>query len=474
MGLFKRRKAMDDIKTEKNVMQMVTTYGEHYYSWNGKLYDSDIVRSCIRPKVKAAGKLAGKHIRADAEVLKVNADANIRFLLSEPNPFMTGQQFQEKVATQLCLNNNAFILIIRDVNGKPMQLYPIPCVMCETKYINEELHLKFQYRNGKTGTFPYDQIIHLRQDFNEHDIFGESPAPALASMMEVIGTIDQGIVKAIRNSGIVRWLLAFTSAMRPEDIKKNVKEFVDNYLSVESDTFGAAGVDSKATATRIEPKDYVPNALQTKETINRIYSFFNTNEKIIQSRWTEDEWNAYYEAEVEPLAVQMGEAYSVRLFSRRERGCGNRIVFEASNLQCASLQSKLAMQAMVDRGAMTPNEWRAVMNMAPVEGGDQPIRRLDTQVVDMAGRLLGMAEALDTGKVEAMAGVMVKLLEAGMAGPGVPSLETALTGILAAGAPEPVLGGQEGRLPEAAERGKDEAQDKHQGRDGPERLQMVL
>ena len=50
--------------------------------------------------------------------------------------------------------------------------------------------------------------------------------------------------------------------------------------------------------------------------------------------------------------------------SRRERGCGNRIVFEASNLQCASLQSKLAMQAMVDRGAMTPNEWRAVMNMA--------------------------------------------------------------------------------------------------------------
>lgn len=453
MGLFKKRKAMEAEKADKNVMQMVTTYGEHYYSWNGKLYDSDIVRSCIRPKVKAAGKLVGKHIRADTEVLRVNPDANIRFLLSEPNPFMTGQQFQEKVATQLCLNNNAFILIVRDMNGKPMQLYPIPCVMCETKYINDELHLKFQYRNGKTGTFPYDQIIHLRQDFNEHDIFGESPASALASMMEVIGTIDQGIVKAIRNSGIVRWLLTFTSAMRPEDIKKNVKEFVDNYLSVESDTFGAAGVDSKATATRIEPKDYVPNALQTKETINRIYSFFNTNEKIIQSRWMEDEWNAYYEAEVEPLAVQMGEAYSVRLFSRRERGCGNRIVFEASNLQCASLQSKLAMQAMVDRGAMTPNEWRAVMNMAPVEGGDQPIRRLDTQVVDMAERLLGMADALDTGKVEAMAGVMMKLLDADRAGPLMPLLDGIHTG---SGAAEKqlALDGQEGRLLEAAEKGE--------------------
>lgn len=442
MRLFKKRKILVNEKTEKNVMQMVTTYGEHYYSWNGKLYDSDIVRSCIRPKVKAVGKLVGKHIRADPDMLKVNPDANIRFLLSEPNPYMTGQQFQEKVATQLCLNNNAFILIIKDINEKPMQLYPIPCVMCETKYINDELYLKFQYRNGKTGTFPYDQIIHLRQDFNEHDIFGESPASALASMMEVIGTIDQGIVKAIRNSGIVRWLLTFTSAMRPEDIKKNVKEFVDNYLSVESETFGAAGVDSKATAIRIEPKDYVPNALQTKETINRIYSFFNTNEKIIQSRWTEDEWNAYYEAEVEPLAIQMGEVYTVRLFSRRERGYGNGIAFEASNLQCASLGSKLAMQAMVDRGAMTPNEWRAVLNMVPLPGGDEPIRRLDTQVVNMAERLLEMAGNIDESKFTAMTGVLVALLDYSRR--------------------------QETESIKIEGRDTDEAQDQYQGRDGPE------
>lgn len=441
MWPFKRR-ALKNEKASKNVMQMVTTYGEYFYSWNGKLYDSDIVRSCIRPKVKAVGKLVGKHIRADTGTLKVNPDANIRFLLSEPNPYMTGQQFQEKVATQLCLNNNAFILVVRDINGKPMQLYPIPCVQCETQYINDELYLKFQYRNGKSGTFPYEQIIHLRQDFNEHDIFGESPAPALASMMEVIGTIDQGIVKAIKNSGVVRWLLTFAAAMRPEDIKKNVAEFVHNYLSVESETFGAAGVDSKATATRIEPKDYVPNALQTKETINRIYSFFNTNEKIVQSKWSEDEWNAYYEAEVEPFAVQLGEVYSVRLFTRRERGYGNRIVFEASNLQCASLASKLAMQAMVDRGAMTPNEWRAVLNLAPIEGGDQPIRRLDTQVVDMAWQLLGMAGSIESDKLTAMAGVLVNLLE--------------------------YSGRQGGQPLQIAERSEDETQDQHPGCDGPE------
>ncbi len=408
MRLFRKREPTKNEKADKSVLKMVTTYGEHYYAWNGKLFESDIVRSCIRPKVKAVGKLVGKHIRADTKGLKVNPDANIRFLMSEPNPYMTGQQFQEKVATQLCLNNNAFILIIRDENYKPVQLYPIPCVMCETVYIRDELHLKFQYRNGKSNTFPYEQIIHLRQDFNEQDIFGESPAKALESMMEVIGTIDQGIIKAIKNSGIIKWLLKFTSSMRDEDIKKNVKNFVDNYLSVESDTWGAAGVDAKADAVRIEPKDYVPNALQTKETINRVYSFFNTNEKIIQSKWTEDEWNAYFEAEVEPLAIQMGETYSVRLFTRKERGCGNKIVFTASNLQCASLNTKLAFQAMVDRGAMTPNEWRETMNMPPIEGGDKPLRRLDTQVVDMIESVLGK---MNSENYVVMAGLITKLLQ---------------------------------------------------------------
>ena len=206
MRPFWKRSPTEEKKdaSDRNVISMLTTVGESYYAWNGKMYESDIIRACIRPKVKAIGKLVGKHIREDKKTgLLVNPDANIRFVLSEPNPYMTGQQMQEKVANQLCLNNNAFILIIRDENGKVMQLYPIPCTMAMAEYSSTgELFLKFWYTNGKTGTFPYSDIIHLRQDYNESDLFGESPAPALADMMNVIGTIDQGIIKAIKNSGI--------------------------------------------------------------------------------------------------------------------------------------------------------------------------------------------------------------------------------------------------------------------------------
>lgn len=387
MGIFNRR-SREPTPTETpstvSAFKMVTTWGEYYYAWNGKLYQSDLVRSCIRPFSQAVGKLVAKHIREDPKSgLQVNPRVNIAMLLRYPNPMMTAQQFQEKMATQLLLNNNAFALVIRDDNGYPAGLYPIPCVCAEAVYDKQgTLILRFTYQNGKTNAFYYSDILHLRRDYSDDDVFGSNPAPAMAQLMECVGVIDQGIVKAIKNSGIIRWLLKFNTSLRPEDIKKNTKEFVDNYLSYESESFGAAGTDSKVDAKQIEPKDYVPNAAITDRITNRIYSFFGTNEKIIQSRYTEDEWNAYFEAQIEPVAVQFGEALTYRLFTRKEISFGNRIVYEASNLACASMQTKLSLVQMVDRGALSVNEWRAVLNLPPIPGGDVYIRRLDTVPIE--------------------------------------------------------------------------------------------
>lgn len=412
MAFWNRKKNRGREPTEekagtKEVVQMLKSWGEYYYAWDGKLYKSDIVRACIRPKVKAIGKLVAKHIREDADGLKVNPNINIKMLLRNPNSYMTGQLFQEKMAAQLCLNNNAFALIVRDPNGRPEQLYPIPATSAEIVYKKDCTLITFQYQNGKSGTFNYHDIVHLRQDYYGDDIFGESPAPALAQMMECVGIIDQGIIKAIKNSGAVRWLLRFTAPMRPEDLQRNVKQFVEDYLSYESETFGAAGVDIKADAKQIEPKDYVPNAAQTDRITDRIYSFFNTNKKIVQSAWNEDEWTAYYEAEIEPVAIQLGNELTAKIFSRREQAYGEYITYESSNLQCASMSTKLAFLSMVDRGAMTPNEWRAILNLAPIEGGDQPIRRLDTQVVNLMQNCL---RKMNQDNYAVMADMINKLL----------------------------------------------------------------
>ncbi len=363
--------------------QMVTERCNGFYAWNGKLYQSDIVRACMRPKVKGVGKLVGKHLRETIDRegkrrIAYNADARLRYLLEEPNPYMTGQKLQEKLAAQLVLNNNAFALIIRDENGLPVEIYPITASSVQAIYRKDgTLCLDFILVNGRRMVFAYTDIIHLRADFCENDLFGSPLAQTLMPLMEIVGTTDQGIVKAIRNSSVVRWLIKYNTAMRDDALTEKAKEFAQRFLDVENGS-GVVVVDSKSEATQINPQDYVPNAAQMDRTTQRIYAIFNTNPKIVLSQYNEDEWNAYYEAELEPIVRELGEEYTRKLFSRRERAAGNRIVFEATNLATASMSTKLGLQAMVDRGAMLPNEWRAVLNLAPIDGGDVPIRRLDT------------------------------------------------------------------------------------------------
>ena len=360
--------------------KMITEEGNGYYSYDGNLYQSDIVRSAIRPKSRAIGKAVAKHIRQGPEGIRVNPEPYMRFLLEEPNPNMTGQMLQEKLITQLELNNNAFAWIQRDGNGYPMAIWPITATSSEAIQNSAgEVFLRFILKTGRSVTFAYSDVIHLRKDFNQNEIFGDSPATALTPLMEIVTTTDQGIVKAIRNSNVIKWLLKFNNSLRPEDMKKHVQQFVSDYMSTESNVVGAAGVDSKADAIQVEPKDFVPNASQSDRTVQRIHSFFGTNVKITQGSYTENEWISYYEGTVEPDIIQLSNEYTRKLFTRKERGFGNRIIFESAAMAFASMQTKLSLVQLVDRGILSPNEHREILNYAPREGGDEFIRRLDTR-----------------------------------------------------------------------------------------------
>jgi len=381
MGLFEKMFGKKNSPSTTH-FELINDSGGGFYSWEGKLYKSDVIRSAIRPKATSIGKLVAKHVRDNAEEFKINPNIQIKFLLEEPNALMSGQVMQEKLAVQLELNNNAFAYINRDELGYAVEIYPLPASSVQVVEGSlGDIFLKFYFNNGKNMTIPYDDIIHLRKDFNNDDFFGEHPGEALKDLMEIVNTSDQGIIKAIKNSAIIKWILKFTSVLKPNDMKSAVEEFTENYLSINNTVGGAAAADGRYDLQQVKNEAFVPDDKQLANTIQRVYSFFNTNDKIVQSRYTEDEWNAYYEAQIEPVAMQLANEFTRKLFTRRERGFGNRIIFEASSLQYASMSTKMNLVQMVDRGALTPNEWRSILSLGPIENGDKPIRRLDTAEV---------------------------------------------------------------------------------------------
>ena len=98
-----------------------------------------------------------------------------------------------------------------------------------------------------------------------------------------------------------------------------------------------------------------------------VYDYFAVNEDIIQNKAYGDAWLAFYEGAVEWLAVQLSDVLTKMLFSERERQYGNKVFFTSNRLQYMSNADKLnAIQTFADRGLMTRNELREIVNLPPL------------------------------------------------------------------------------------------------------------
>jgi HK97 family phage portal protein len=341
-------------------------------------YASDVVRSTVHAIASNAAKLKPKHIRRVGGKIIPQLSTIERLLQTRPNPHMNAYDFYYKIVTCLLLKNNEFIFVQAD-GPNVIGFYPVNYSSAEFLESQGELFLRFRFGMGKEAILPYADIIHLRRHYYDNDLTGESNNKALLPTLELINTTNQGIANAIKSSAHLRGLLKFTQAMmKPEDIKKQRDDFIADYMDV-ANNGGIAALDAKADYTELKSEPKLINGPQMELIEQKVYKYFNVNKAIVMSEYDEDQWNAFYESVIEPLALQLSLEFTSKLFTGRERGLGHELIWEANRLQYASISTKLSLMQMVDRGALTPNEWREAFNLAPVEGGDKPIRRLDTR-----------------------------------------------------------------------------------------------
>jgi len=296
---------------------------------------------------------------------------------------MSAFDFYYKTVANLYSTNNAFIYI-RTVNGQTTGLYPIKYSNIEMVEYQNELYCKFLFGTGFQMTVPYTSLIHLRRHYNRNDLFGEDGTRPFLPTLTLMQTINQGIINAIKSSARLRGLLKFTGVTRPEDMEAQRSKFVENYLSVNNDG-GIGAIDTKADFVAMDSKPQITDAEQMKAVKESAYQYFGVNEKIIKADYSEDEWNAFYESVIEPIAIQLSLECTAKIFTSREMGHGNEIMFEANRLQYVSAKTKIAMiQQLSPLGLLTVNEGREIFNLAPVSDGDK--RFVSLNYVDSANQ----------------------------------------------------------------------------------------
>lgn len=132
-------------------------------------------------------------------------------------------------------------------------------------------------------------------------------------------------------------------------------------------------------------KAYTPDAQQIQQINESVCTHFGTNMDILQNKFNEETWNAYYEGKIEPFAIQLSLVMSNMAYTDRELACGNMITFSANRLQYASNNTKLQVSTQLfDRGLLNRNGVMDIWNMAHVEDGEKYyIRKEYTEVSEL-------------------------------------------------------------------------------------------
>ena len=344
----------------KSTFQLLEGYTPAFYNWNGSIYESDLIRAALDAHGRHAAKLS-VNIAGEAQKTLKNR------LMIEPNDFQTWGQFLYRSAVILYCRNTAFIVPQIGDYGETTGVVEIAPDSWEVVEYQGKPYVRFTFGNMKKAAVELEKLGILTRFQYKNELFGENNE-ALKATLDLIKMQRQGITEGIKNGASYRFMAQSDNWSTDEDLANEMERF-NQYTFQNMRTAGGAILfpNTYKNIQQIRQESYKIDADQMKVIETNVFDYFGVNEKILQNSAFGDEWLAFYEGAVEWLAIQLSEVITRMLFSERERQFGNRVWFSSNRLQYMSNADKMnAISQMADRGLMTRNELREILNLTPL------------------------------------------------------------------------------------------------------------
>ena len=349
-----------------------------YTQFGTNIYASDVVQQALKCIVDEMKKLNPTHIRmigSDPTPIK----STVQDVLDNPNDLMTKSEFLEKVIWLLLMNYNAFIIPtyytwIDEKTGAERRyyeaLYPIkPTQVDFIEDASGRLFVTFMFWNGETTTIPYDDVIHIRYNFSINQYMGgnELGQPDHTALLETLNLNNdllQGVAKAMKASYAVNGVVKYNTLIDDGSTEKALKELEGKLRNSES---GFLPLDLKAEFTPLEHK----SALVDKPTLEFIDSKILRNWGvplcILTGDYNKEQYAAFYQKTLEPLAIAISQAFTKKMFTKREKAYGNRIELYPKDLIFFDIPQTLEMiNILAPTGALYENEKRTALGLRPL------------------------------------------------------------------------------------------------------------
>lgn len=371
MGLFDLflKKAPKPQGEYKGKFEMLNGYEPRFTSWNGSLYESELIRSAINARAIHISKLKFESVGSARPALQNK-------LKKAPNQFQTWSQFLYRMSTVLDVHNTAFIIPIYDRYGEPSGIFcPLPA-NCEVIQYGDTPYLRYEFGWGEKAAIELEYCGIMTKFQYRNDLMGENNH-ALYPTMELINIQNQGIQEAVKSSATYRFYAQVNNFSKAEDLAKERQRFSEENFGKDAKSGGLLLFPNTYTnINQVKSAPYTIAADEMSLIEKNVYQYFMVNEDVLQNKAYGDAWSAFYEGAIEPFAVQFSEVMTKMLFTFREQSQGNEVMLTANRLQYMTNKDKLNVSSqLLDRGVMSINDIREIWNLPPVENGDTRIIR---------------------------------------------------------------------------------------------------
>jgi len=296
-------------------------------------------------------------------------DPRLEILLTEsPNLYMSSYDALYRIAVAYFVNNNAFTLIERN-GGGISALYPLSPSSTEYQQgADGALYVLMRFADGREVLFPYSDIIHLKRHYFNHELSGADNSP-LYGLLDVSDTLQQGIAAATKNAVNLKGVLRFTSLVNPQQLKAEKEQFIADYFNA-ANAGGIAATDQRFEFVPVANAPYSVPADTINAVDNAIFRYIGVSPRIVSGQYDENDFSAFYESLVEPLALQMSLEFS--------RKCKCEVKFTSERLEFSSAATKIKLlHEAAPLGLLTLNEARKLLALPPVEDGDTRLQSLN-------------------------------------------------------------------------------------------------
>lgn len=363
MGLFEKlftpkEKQLADVSTTYTGL---TVYKPAFTSWNGRLYESELVRAAIDARARMVAKLK----------INITGAAQPTFTTSfkaRPNSIQSFYQFFYRASTILDMENNCVFVPELDPFGMVRGFMPIAPEKCEVVESKGVEYLRYTFANRRRAAVELSKCFIMTKHQYKDDYFGSSN-DCLRGTMSLIDINNQAIKEAIKNSATFRFIAQATNLAKDADLKKSKQRFVESNMG--EDSSGLLLFPQNMTNIKqVESSPFVVDPKETAQIRTNVFDYFGVNEKILQNSATPDEQSAFYEGACEPFAIQFSDGISGCVYSTKEINYGNYIYATTNRLQFMSAADKVNVSTLAtNSGLMMLDEIRDIWNLPPLPDG---------------------------------------------------------------------------------------------------------